>query len=100
MHTITQLTPPSTSRVTHQIVITGIFLYFFISLFLATWMKMETQRVLFTFAPCLCRTSMTSLWAFSAATCKGVMKLEKGKKEKKGRYYFYIPSMTDSFWKF
>lgn len=34
----------------------------------------------FTFAPCLWRTSITSLWARSAATCKGVMKLDLKRK--------------------
>lgn len=29
-----------------------------------------------TFAPCFCSTSSISLWALSAATCKGVIKLE------------------------
>lgn len=34
----------------------------------------QTQQQ--TFAPCFCSTSRMSLWALSAATCSGVMKLQ------------------------
>lgn len=35
-----------------------------------------------TLAPCFCSTSRISLWALSAATCKGVIKLKDGTDEK------------------